>query len=86
MSKMDAMDFAMKDEDKPSKKTPKRKSTEQEAQKSMYDSLKGMTNDELYNTVDDEGKTAFVRVVARRRLHKEGPENFPLGHNFYKGF
>ena len=57
----------MKDEEKPSKKTLKRKSTEQEAQKGMYESLEGMTNDELYNTVDDEGKTAFFRVVARRR-------------------
>ena len=84
MSKMDAMDFAMNDKENPSKKTLKRKSTEQEAQKGMYDSLKGMTNDELYNTVDDEGKTAFFRVVARRRLHKEAPEKFPLGHNFYK--
>ena len=84
MSKMDAMDLAMKGDDKPSKKTLKRKSSEQEAQKSMYDSLKGMTNNELYNTVDDEGKTAFLRVVMRRRLHKLDPVQFPLGHYFYK--
>ena len=50
----------------------------------MYDSLKCMTNDELYNTVDDEDKTASFRVVVRRRMHKLGPVMYPLGHHFYK--
>ena len=58
MTTMNATDMDMKTAaSQPSKKNLKRKSAEQEARKSMYDSLKGMTNDELYNVVDDDGIT-----------------------------
>ena len=85
LTKMDLMDRDLQEIARASGyRQLKRKSTEEEANTSAYDSLKGMDADEVYNMVDEDNHTCFWHICDRKRKHREDPAKYPVGGIFYK--